>query len=124
MTPLHGTILHFFHSALGEGIALLVERRSIDGEMHRAAVGEDLPELRAGHARPGADAAGVHVDEGAARGGVIAGAADLVAHRGGAQGRRLDALDVGVHALPFMCWLFSATPEDLARSIALVLGSR
>ncbi len=53
--------------------------------MQGPAVGEDLLQLRPGHARPGAHIAGIHMDEGAAGGGVEADAADLVLHRGFAE---------------------------------------
>ncbi len=67
--------------------------------MHGLAVGEDAGELVAGHARPVADAAGIHVHEGRAGGRIEADAAALHAQPGDTQIRKLGAGDVEIDGL-------------------------
>ena len=84
---------------LGVAAALGGEHAAVGGDVQRPAVGEDLLELRGRHPRPGANGAGIEVDEGAARGRIVADAADLVLHRGFAQQLERDAGNVEVHRL-------------------------
>ncbi len=83
----------------GDLIALLGQRLAVGGQVHGLAVGEEVLELGPGHARPGADRTGVEVDEGAAGGRVVADAADLLAHRHGAQLVERNARDEEIHGV-------------------------
>ncbi len=83
----------------GERDVVAGHRLAVGRQMHGLAVGEDAGELVAGHARPMADAAGVHVHEGRAGGRIEADAAALHAQPGDAQIRKLDAGDVEIDGL-------------------------
>ena len=92
----------------GRADALLVIRQSllvtgkrlaVGRKMQRIAVREDADEFLAAHARPGANAADIHVHEGRTRTRIETHAADLHLHADFAQTRQLHAGYVKIHGL-------------------------
>ena len=90
-------------AALGEdlGFRLLVagERLVVGRQVHRLAVREQRHELPAGHARPGAHAAGVEMHEGMGRVRIEADAAVLEAHADRAHPGHVDVRQVEIERL-------------------------
>ena len=90
-----------FRAALDVGLRHLIagQRRAVRRQMHGAAIREQLDELLARHARPGAHVADVEMHERRARGRVVADAAALQPHRGLAELLERNAGDVEVDGL-------------------------
>src|SRR5436190_21165467 len=88
-------------AALEIGLRQLIAGQwgAVSRQMHRAAIREQLHQLLARHARPGADIADVEMDERRARRRVVADAAALQPHRGGAERFERNAGDVEIDGL-------------------------
>ena len=83
----------------GKRFGIAGQGAAIGGKVKRAAARENADQLLARHARPHADAAGVHVDKRRAGGRIVADAADLHAEADFAEFRQRNAGNVEVHRL-------------------------